>query len=72
MEIVYISALQGLLLGDKCFLRNQYQHDSRKMILFFTRSIASILLNYFLNSLETGRYIDALIPINSILNFLSK
>ena len=72
MEIVYISALQGLLLGDKYFLRNQYQHDSRKILLFFTRSIASILLNYFLNSLETGRYIDALIPINSILNFVSK
>ena len=67
-----VRALHGLLLVDKYFLRNQYQHDSRKIILFFTRSIASILLNYFLSFSETGRYTDILIPVNSISNSISR
>ena len=61
---------QGLLLWDKYFWYNQYQHDSRKITRFFTSSIASMLLSYCLNFPETWIYINILIPI-SILNSLS-
>ena len=65
-----VSATQGLLLWDKYFWYNQYQHDSRKITRFFTSSIASMLLSYCLNFPETWIYINILIPI-SILNSLS-
>ena len=61
IDLKMTSAQYKVFFCETIFLlRNQYQLDSRKIIRFFTSSIAPVLLNYCLNFPETWRYLNML------------